>query len=218
MRLSAQTDRPSILQRPPYQNLTARESVERKGLVGRIVIGLGYQKVDEAFKAPTCLFSVHEGYEMTDPPLWFFTRASVSFDHDKQHNSHNTLTTWYLIHFGWKETTRQTEHGENVSAEFVILCSVFFFFFFLLVVEIFRRVSVGCYFKQASPFSIWSCVVTRGYGGLSRVCRDSLETRSSMLPPDTFPPIKQLILCNPHHAFGTEKATERDIIFGMVPK
>ncbi|CAB1415741.1 unnamed protein product [Pleuronectes platessa] len=50
MRLSVQTDRPSILQRPPYQSLTARESVERKGLVGRDVIGLGYQRVDEAFK------------------------------------------------------------------------------------------------------------------------------------------------------------------------
>lgn len=34
MRLSAQTDRPSISQRPPHQNLTACESVERKGLGG----------------------------------------------------------------------------------------------------------------------------------------------------------------------------------------
>lgn len=70
-----QTDRPSILLRPPYQNLTARESVERKGLVGRVVIGMGYQRVDEAFKTPTCLFSVHEGYEMTDSPLWFFDKG-----------------------------------------------------------------------------------------------------------------------------------------------
>lgn len=74
-----QTDRPSILQCPPYQNLTARKSVERKSLVGRVVIGLGYQRVDEAFKAPTCLFSVHEGYEMTDPLLWF-SDGSVCFN------------------------------------------------------------------------------------------------------------------------------------------
>lgn len=56
-----QTDRPSISQCPPHHNLTACESVERKGLVGRVVIGLGYQRVDGAFKAPTCLLSEHEG-------------------------------------------------------------------------------------------------------------------------------------------------------------
>lgn len=75
MRLSAQTDRPSISQRPPHQNLTACESVERKGLVGRVVIGLGYQRADEAFKAPTCLLSVHEGCDMTDPPLGLFDKS-----------------------------------------------------------------------------------------------------------------------------------------------
>lgn len=38
MRLSVQTDRPSIFQRPLYLDLTACESAERKGLAGRIVI------------------------------------------------------------------------------------------------------------------------------------------------------------------------------------
>lgn len=76
MRLSVRTDRPSKLQRPPYRNLTARESVERKGLMGRVVIGRGYRRVDEAFKALTCLFSVHEGHEMTDSLLCFFDKSS----------------------------------------------------------------------------------------------------------------------------------------------
>lgn len=31
-------------------------------------------------------------------------------------------------------------------------------------------------------------------------------------------PVRQLILCNPHHACGTEKETETDIISRMVPK
>lgn len=72
MRLSVQTDWPSILQCPPYQNLTARESVERKGLAARIVIGLGYQRVDEPFKTLTWVFSVHKMYVITGLPLCFF--------------------------------------------------------------------------------------------------------------------------------------------------
>lgn len=89
-----QTDRPSILQRPPYQNLTGRESVERKGLVGRVVIGLGYQRVDEAFKAPTCLFSVREGCEMTDLPLCFFDKSfCFLLDSKKQLNNIHILNS-----------------------------------------------------------------------------------------------------------------------------
>lgn len=65
MWVSNQTDRPSILQRPPHHNLTACERVERKGLVGRVLIGAGYLGVDEASRALTCLISVHEGYDMT---------------------------------------------------------------------------------------------------------------------------------------------------------
>lgn len=42
--------------------------------MGRVVIGLGYQRADEAFKAPTCLLSVHEGCDMTDSPLGLFDK------------------------------------------------------------------------------------------------------------------------------------------------
>lgn len=57
-----------------------------------------------------------------------------------------------------------------------------------------------------------------GMGGMSSACQEehSLETGASVLPPDTFPSIKKLILCNPHHVFGTEKET--DIIIRMVVK
>lgn len=100
MRLSVQTDRPSILQRPPHQNLTACESVERKGLVGRVVIGLGYQRVDGAFKAPTCLLSVREGYDMTDSPLCLFDKSLcflLTAINNKTTYIHNTYTRAQLI-------------------------------------------------------------------------------------------------------------------------
>lgn len=109
MRLSAQTDRPSKSQRPPYRNLTARESVERKGLMGRVVIGRGYQRVDEAFKAPTCLLSVHEGHEMADPPLCFFDKGSC-FRLMPQTTKRRTSTT--LIHNSfWVGETCKTDRA-----------------------------------------------------------------------------------------------------------
>lgn len=154
MRLSVRTGRPSILLRPPYQNLTARENVERKGLMGRVVIGLGYQRADEAFKAPTCPFSEHEGREMTGFTVAFLffyflsTRGSVSFRPQSTTKQH-TFATHILIHNSfWLRESYKTGRAYRKCQQRV--CNFTLRISFSLVVKIFRRLSVGCYFKEVS--------------------------------------------------------------------
>lgn len=79
--LNVRTSCPSISQCPPHQKLTACERMGKSELGGWVVIGFGYQRVDEALRAPTCLLSVHEGEYMTCFSPSSHTRASFPYMH-----------------------------------------------------------------------------------------------------------------------------------------
>lgn len=190
-----QTDRPSILQRPPYQNLTARESVEREGLAGRVVIGRGYQRIDEAFKAWTCLVPENEGWEITDSPLPATNIYSpyIFFIHN----------SFWLVEAYNTECQREVNNFSSL-------------YFFKSSEECLWGAILNRSLSLSPLYLILCCNSGIWVGGEQSVSR-VFGNKVLHVAPRHVLLVKQLILCNPHHAFGRKKRW-RDTIFRTVLK
>lgn len=106
--------------------------------------------------------------------------------------------------------------SKNVRAELIIFYALHF---------------LCCQFKSSEE-CLWAAILNRplpslsdlvlllgdmGRGFEQRVLR-LFGNKVLHVAPRHVLPVRQLILCNPHHACGTEKETETDIISRMVPK